>query len=156
MENRTNYDYGEPLPPISSDDKLVASVYITMHYEKFKFIGENRDTDHVKALLRSFSERYVPNAILCNEKYEIIDGQNRFLALKEKGMPIPYYCFNGLDIYDVAFLNSYAKNWSNMDFVKMWAALGKEEYKIIKDFSNEFKDLAKFTLAFCKGKFNGL
>jgi len=127
--------------PVSEEDLLIARVYSTLHYEKFTFLSENRKTDHVKALVKSFKERDVINAILCNEKYEIIDGQNRFLARKEMGLPIIYYCVSGLDIYDVAFLNSYAKNWSSKDFVEMWADLGKEEYKTIKSFSENFKEL---------------
>lgn len=127
-----------------NNDEPIAMVFKTFDYDKFKLISENREPDHVKALINSFESRLVPNAILCNEKYEIIDGQNRFLALKELGQPILYYCIDGLDIYDVASLNSYGKNWSNDDYVRMWAALGKDEYKRILDFCKEFPD---FTLA---------
>lgn len=122
-------------------DEIIATVYKTMDYDKFSFIAGNRDTDHVKALVLSMKQRLVPNAILCNEKYEIIDGQNRFLAHKELGIPILYYCIDGLNIYDVASLNSFGKNWGTLDFVKMWAELGKEEYKKILDFNDEFVDL---------------
>ena len=125
-----------------NNDEPVAMVFKTKDYDKFKLISENREPDHVNALVSSFKKRLVPNAILCNEKLEIIDGQNRFLALKELGEPILYYCIDGLDIYDVASLNSYGKNWSNEDYVRMWAALGKDEYKKILDFCREFPDFS--------------
>lgn len=125
-----------------NNDEPVAMVFKTKDYDKFKLISENREPDHVNALVSSFRKRLVPNAILCNEKLEIIDGQNRFLALKELGEPILYYCIDGLDIYDVASLNSYGKNWSNEDYVRMWAALGKNEYKKILDFCREFPDFS--------------
>lgn len=122
--------------------KPVSYVLETKNYDLFKLIQENREPDHVKALIASFKNHLVPNAILCNEKYEIIDGQNRFLALKELGEPILFYMIKGLDIYDVAHLNSYGKNWSNIDYIKMWAALGKEEYKKILRFCDEFPDFS--------------
>lgn len=121
---------------------VVTQVWITNDYDKFKFISQNREPDHVKALILSFKDRLVPNAILCNEKFEIIDGQNRFLASKEIGAPIYYYIINGLGIYDVASLNSYGKNWNTIDYIKMWASLGKEEYKKVLSFNEEFPDLS--------------
>ena len=123
-------------------DNPIAMVMKTNDYDKFKFISQNRLPDHVKALMLSFTDRYVPNAILCNEKYEIIDGQNRFLAAKELGLPVFYYCIENLGIYDVASLNSYGKNWGYLDYIKMWAELGKNEYKKILAFSAEFPDIS--------------
>lgn len=128
-------------PPISDDDELVAQVYSTTHYEKFKLIEQNREVDHVKALKISFQKRDVPNAIIVNESFEIIEGQNRFFARKELGLPILYYIIEGLDIYDVAALNSFSKNWQGKDFINMYASLGKESYKIANDFHNNFPDL---------------
>lgn len=127
---------------MNNNDEPIAMVYKTYNYDQFKFLAENRIPDHIKALVMSFKSRMVPNAILCNEKKEIIDGQNRFLASKQIGAPVYYYCIEGLGIYDVASLNSYGKNWSNDDYVRMWAELGKEEYKKILDFCKEFPDLS--------------
>lgn len=125
-----------------NNDEPIAMVFKTYNYDQFKFLAENRIPDHIKALVLSFKNRLVPNAILCNEKKEIIDGQNRFLASKQIGAPIYYYCIDGLNIYDVASLNSYGKNWSNDDYIRMWANLGKEEYKKILNFCKEFPDIS--------------
>lgn len=124
-----------------NNDEPVAMVFKTNDYDKFSFLSQNREPDHVKALISSFKERLVPNAILCNDKFQIIDGQNRFLALREMGKPILYYCIEGLDIYDVASLNSFGKNWSAMDFIKMWAELGKEQYQNILSFAETYAEL---------------
>lgn len=137
---------------IPSSCKPVALVYETTDYSLFSFIEHNRKTDHVNALIASFRERDVPNAILCNDKMEIIDGQNRFLARKELGLPILFYCIDNLDIYDVAFLNSYGKNWGARDYVDMWASLGKEEYIKIKKFCKLYPD---FSLTSCIYLLNG-
>ena len=82
---------------MNNNDKQVATVYTTNDYDKFSFLDANRVTDHVNALALSFKNRFVPNAIICNEKLQIIDGQNRFLASKQLGLPVYYYIINGLD-----------------------------------------------------------
>lgn len=110
------------------NSNLVSEVYSTTDYGWFKFAHGNRATDHVQALVSSMREKNVPNAILCNKDGEIIDGQNRFLALKQLGLPILFYIIDDLNIYDVAALNSYGKNWRQIDYIKMWASLGLEEY----------------------------
>lgn len=117
-------------------------MYQTYNYDWFKFINGNRFPDHVKALIHSFSEHYVPNAILCNEKGEIIDGQNRFLANKELGWPIQYYIIKGLGIRDVASLNLYGKNWGLSEFITMYASFGLEDYKQVLSFSSAFPDFS--------------
>lgn len=138
MNNETILASAEP-----HDATPIAMVYSTYDYGWFKFIDGNRKTDHVKALIESFQKRDVPNAILCNEYGEIIDGQNRFLARKELGLPILYYCVEGLNIYDVASLNSYGKNWGTKEFIQMWADLGNENYRKIFEFRKIYPD---FTL----------
>lgn len=120
----------------------IAIVYETTDYDWFKFIKGNRTPDHVKALILSFKEHYVPNAILCNEKGEIIDGQNRFLANKELGKPIQFYLIEGLGVRDIASTNSYAKNWGLAEFVSLYATLGLEDYQKAISFSNAFPDFS--------------
>lgn len=123
-------------------DYVVAQVRCTNDYDKFTFLSNNREPDHVNQIIASLRNRAVPSAILCNEKFQIIDGQNTFLARKELGLPIYYYCMDGLGIYDVASLNSFGKNWSYIDFIKMWAGLGHEQYQTMLDFHNTYSDLS--------------
>lgn len=125
----------------NASDKTVAQVYETTDYDKFKILYGNRETDHVKRLKKSFEEKLIPNAIIVNEKYEIIDGQNRFKALKEMGKPVWYYMVPGLNIYDVALLNQYAKNWTQKDYVRMYSKLGVPAYKTIEEFSSKYQEL---------------
>jgi len=139
------------------DAKAIAMVCSTYDYDWFKFIDGNRKPDHVNALIQSFRRRDVPNAILCNQNGEIIDGQNRFLARKQEGLPIYYYCIENLDIYDVACLNSYGKNWSVIDYVKMWADLGKEQYNRIFKFREIYPDFSiGIILQIIRGRVRGI
>ena len=81
---------------------------------------------------------------MLNEKGEIIDGQNRFCALKQLGKPIWYYVVRGLDIYDVAFLNSYGRNWGHKEYVEMYSLLGFDAYRKIETFYERYKDLGLY------------
>lgn len=95
---------------LPKNSEPISFVCKTFDYDWFKFMEGNRKPDHVLSLMASFQRRDVPNAILCTNDGYIVDGQNRFLARKELGLPIYYYCIDGLDIHDVAYLNSYGKN----------------------------------------------
>ena len=65
-------------------DKQIASVYETYDYDKFhnKEKG-NREIDHYKKIATQMNEQFLFTVIIVNEKFEIIDGQNRFLASRE-------------------------------------------------------------------------
>ena len=66
----------------------------TKDYEKFSIKSYNRNLNrnHINELKEKFAtigyKDYLP--ILVNENYEIIDGQHRFVACKESGLPIVY------------------------------------------------------------------
>ena len=63
-------------------DVPVATVYKTYNYDQFKFLSENRVPDHIKALVLSFKNRMVPNAILCNEK-AVLEERAQALSVKK-------------------------------------------------------------------------
>ena len=64
----------------------------TTNYSMFKFKHGNRPVDqsHVKKLITSMTEVYVPQTIYVNKRHEITDGQHRFTAAKALGLPITY------------------------------------------------------------------
>lgn len=126
---------------LPKNSEPISFVCKTFDYDWFKFMDGNRKPDHVLSLMASFQRRDVPNAILCTNDGYIVDGQNRFLARKELGLPIYYYCIDGLDIHDVAYLNSYGKNWSDSTYIEMYASLGYEEYQRILQFREMFPDM---------------
>lgn len=117
-------------------DKQVTSVFETSDYDKFKFMLGNRNINlsSVKKIEESISQNgFKMCPILVNEKFEIVDGQHRFNALKDLGLPIYYIIENGLNIEDCKNLNINTKNWSLDDYVRGYADLGYAEYvKLIK------------------------
>ena len=95
----------------------------TKDYRKFNFLSLNRrlNRKHINALKTSITKNgYLSsNPILVNENYEILDGQHRFIALKEMDMEIPY------EVVDKGYgtiidLNTTQHNWKAEDYINFY------------------------------------
>jgi len=110
----------------------------TKQYDRFKFFKGNRPTKrtHIVSLKKSIQEddltEYCP--ILVNNKDEIVDGQHRYLACKELGMPIYYRNTNTLGLETAQRLSSNTKGWSYEDFLESFIVQGMEDYITFKEF----------------------
>jgi hypothetical protein len=71
---------------------------------------------------------------------QIIDGQHRFLAAKELGLPIHYFVVNGYGLEEVQILNTNSSNWKKEDYLKAYCDLGLEPYLQMKQFMLDFPD----------------
>lgn len=106
-------------------------VYQTREYEKFRKLKGNRNVLEARKnlIVSSIKERgWIRNPITVNEEMEIIDGQGRFEALQELGLPIEYVISVGATIKDCIALNVKQKNWSNMDYIRSYAENGFDDY----------------------------
>lgn len=123
-----------------STDHQVMAIYTTKDYSKFKHIDGNRSVvkPHLKRLMASIKSNYLFSPILVNEKHQIIDGQHRFEAAKELGLPIYYIIKKGYGLVEVQILNSNLKNWSTDDYMNGYIELGFEDYNLYKLFRQEF------------------
>lgn len=122
-------------------------VYETSDYSIFKIMETNREIDHVKKIIRSIDTvGYIPSPIICNEKMEIIDGQNRYCALKELGIPIQYYIVKGIGIKEAISLNIGQKNWTPMDYLKCYAEQGNETYQKLQALVEKYKKHSMLSL----------
>ena len=56
----------------------------------FKKIKGNRivNKSNLNAIITSMEQQQLVSPIMINEKFEIIDGQHRFEACKELGLPV--------------------------------------------------------------------
>ena len=99
--------------------EAVDFVYCTNDYSMFRKLEENRGVarDRVNKLVASFSAKEILNPIVVNEKFEIIDGQGRYEALKILNKPIRYVVEKGANIEDCRRMNRYNKSWSNNDWI---------------------------------------
>lgn len=121
-------------------DKEINKVYSSTDYGKFSMLETNRDLriPHVEELKESIKNHPLEKPIDVNEKFQIIDGQHRFWAWQDLGMPIIYIIHKGWGETEVPILNTNQKNWLPSDFVKMYSEMGKEDYTKYKEFSERY------------------
>lgn len=102
----------------------------TFDYDQFKTIEGNRDINsrNYTRIMDSMKQKQLVIPIIVNEKMEIIDGQHRFTASKELGLPVYYIIVNGYGIEDVERANTAGVTWGLNDFLKMHLSKGNENY----------------------------
>jgi hypothetical protein len=110
------------------------TIQSTTNYQQFKLLHNNREQHkaHVERLKKAFEEygnltKVQP--ILVNENFEIIDGQHRFLAAQELGLPIFYTIRQGLGIREARSMNILHKSWNTDDYARSYANSGDASYQ---------------------------
>ncbi len=113
--------------------RIIGNIYEEDDYSVFKRLPDNRDvlSKRLNKLIASMTEKYICNPIIVNEKMEVIDGQGRFEARKEMGVPIHYIIAEGADINDCRRMNKYNTQWSKLDFAKSYASKGIADYVLL-------------------------
>jgi hypothetical protein len=116
-------------------------IQFTTQYGKFSFIGGNRKVNsrNLNALRKSMEQEMLMSPIIVNEKYEIIDGQHRFLVRKEMGKEIPYIIMHGYGLEQVHTLNSISKIWGNKEYLEGYAGLGNVNYIKFREFQQKHR-----------------
>ena len=118
----------------------------TLHtrvYTMFRVIGGNRpiSKSHVRNLVESYADN--PDLIelrpvLVNEKFEIIDGQNRIEAMKLLGIEVPYQVVPGLSISAAQLMNATTLPWSLDDFGSSYAFEGNPHYLQFQQYRTKY------------------
>lgn len=105
-------------------------VYPTHDYFLFKPIEGNRGINqlHLSRLKKSIEKDYLFTIIIVNENYEIIDGQHRFIILKELNLPLNYIICDGYGLNEVHILNQNSKTWGVDDYVNGYCNMKKQAY----------------------------
>lgn len=141
-----------------AEDKVFCNVYETTDYGKFKKLKGNRELTSKSTILSSIKKHglcYCP--IIVNEKFEVIDGQNRLAACEELGIPVIYILQPGADSETCRALNYGQKNWSSKDFIHFFAENGNESYQrlelLIAEFGKEFSFVG--VLPFATARYGG-
>ena len=83
------------------DDKIIGNVYETFDYGRFRILLGNRNIPSIEKISKSIDDvgcLVIP--IIVNEKYEIIDGQTRYTAWKERNLPIYYIVREGYGMHE--------------------------------------------------------
>lgn len=115
----------------------------TKDYERFtllEFNRQNLNREHINKIKASITKNgYIGNPILVNTDFEILDGQHRFIALKEMGKEVPY------EVQDLGYsaiidLNITQKKWSIEDYINYYSEKDKNpNYTRLKRLCNELK-----------------
>ena len=102
-------------------DTVKMEVFESSNYNKFKLIKGNRALHKTKylQLLKSMEQEVLSIPIAVNEKMEIIDGQHRYHARRELGLPILYYVCEGYGIEQVKRANLVSSNWIKEDYLNL-------------------------------------
>ena len=118
----------------------IGQIFKTNNYSKFKMLEENRNINqrNYAKLVNSMKKEQLVIPIIVNENYEIIDGQHRYLASKELGLPIYYFVISGYGMDQVIRANLASSNWTKKDFLMSYVQEGKEEYARVYEIINKY------------------
>ena len=132
-------------------------VDVTFDYDAFSFLKGNRpvDENHVIKLVKSMQQDYLQRPIDVNEKFEIIDGQHRFTAIKELGLPLFYVVRKGWSMKQVQVANSNNKSWTVADVIISQCELGNKQYQYIKLFATKYKISYQFAMILLNPSMDG-
>lgn len=123
-------------------DQVINRVCVTEDYDKFQFNSKNRNVNpaHLDKLKNSIEEKNLLSGqpITVNGDFEIIDGQHRFTAARDLGLPVYYIMVDELTIEDAITLNINTRNWRYKDYLHYWIDQGAEEYIYFKKFMEKY------------------
>lgn len=126
------------------DGYIIGNVYRTTDYSIFKTLEGNRAVlaRRVSKIASSLLKNgYVFNPIVVNEKLEIIDGQARFIAFSQAGLPIDYVIAENTGRKECVVLNAYSTPWTVRDYIESYCSDGNSNYIRLRSLLNEFPDL---------------
>lgn len=110
------------------------------NYSEFSLIGTNRDINpkqvaHIKKTL-GIKNLLHGNPVMVNTKMQVIDGQHRFTAAKELGLPVWFLVVEANED-DIVMLNTNQRNWQTVDYIAYYAKQGDEHYIKLQSILNE-------------------
>lgn len=125
-------------------------------YDKFKLIQTNREVvrGHVENLKKAFEEYgnlTEVQPILVNDRFEIIDGQHRFIACQELGETIYFTQLEGLGVAEARSMNYLHRGWHFDDYLKSYADGGDKNYRTFLDLKEDYGFTNGIILAYING-----
>lgn len=121
------------------DDKIIGNVYETFDYGRFRILLGNRNIPSIEKISKSIDDvgcLVIP--IIVNEKYEIIDGQTRYTAWKERNLPIYYIVREGYGMHECIAMNTTSVNWCIEDYINCYAEYGYSDYVALREFEKQY------------------
>lgn len=119
-------------------------IYTTTNYDLFVFTDWNRDISNARVVLMVESITkvgWLPQPVLVNERFEVIDGQSRVKALEQCGLPVEFCIMEGIGRVECQMLNLFQKNWTTKNYIDSYVADGDENYIWLREMLVKYKDL---------------
>lgn len=133
-------------------------IYTSSKYDDFVLRDANRDIDesHVKRIAENMSQNgWQGSPIEVSEtddgKFQIEDGQHRYMASKKVGIPVSFMVVKPKTIYEIAMMNSMKKGWKGNDYIKAYAGDGNFNYKRLSNLEKEFPSVSLTDIMFVVG-----
>jgi len=104
---------------------------VTTDYSMFKQ-AKNRNVDSRKVAKKkkSIAQINLQQPIIVNKRFQVVDGQHRFQALKELGLPINYVVsYNWSSDEDTATMNNTQDSWNTENWAEFRASQGNDSIK---------------------------
>lgn len=118
-----------------TDEVIKPEIYKTTDYSVFRDIVGNREISqkHVLNLVRAITKKNMlqGNPIIVTKDMRVVDGQHRLAAARVLKTAIYYTIVDEASLEDIQLMNTTTKTWSGHDYLRSYASLGKEEYKIV-------------------------
>jgi hypothetical protein len=141
------------------NDKVVGQIYSTTDYSKFRLVFGNRQLKRSKVIRMreaiKLDNKIKAYPIIVNSSYQIIDGQHRFIALAELGLPVCYIVSNTFKISVIAKNASNQDKWKSDDYLESWCVLGRKDYIVFRNFMKTYDTNFTVTLVLFNGRFTG-
>lgn len=125
---------------------------------------------HLTALIEYMRSKSLLDCypIICDRSGLIIDGQSRFLAAKELGLPVFYIESSSVSLPMIVRASCSSRAWTPTDYLKHYCVVGNQSYldlakylkkypfirlKVAMDFMSESGNFADVRKAFMLGQF---
>jgi hypothetical protein len=122
----------------------MASIHSTSNYEQFSLILVNRDIIPKKVARMAEAikrKNFLPEyPIVVNKRFEILDGQHRYLAAKTTKTPIHYLITDKMETADVGGINSLQDKWTTEDYIRHYAR--REGFRSYRIFMRKMEEWA--------------
>lgn len=125
-----------PSPTRGMVNQKTTTVFRTCDYDMFSLHPCARPMRDLNGLISFMKDKnlfpYYP--IIVDDANRIIDGQRRYMAAKELGLPLYYIRSGSMSLWMAAIAGGVSKTWGLMDYVSHFAARGYPEYVWVKNF----------------------
>ena len=110
-------------------------VYSTNNYEKFNTFLGNRSLEsvksrhHIEKLMDSMKKNYLPQPIIIDDTYAVLDGQHRLIAAKNLKLPVYFIKLQSpVSVADIQRINNVTNKWDTNDYLSSNMSLEKEKF----------------------------